>query len=388
MTDQGSLLMDISAGIIDYIVVLIYIVSLFSLAIYSSNKFKKDHDEITVDDQYLAGKSLTFWESLCSLIATEVSALTFVGIPAFAYTRDFTFIQVYFGAIWGRIIIAKIILPKLYDKGLTVYGVMAKDKATTNGQRAVSLIYMLNKILAVGVRLYSGSILIAEFFRLDIYTSVAIISLITFFYTLIGGLKAVVRTDIIQMCLFCGGGLLAHYLIPQIGNTSWSEMMMMAAHAGKLKLIDWSAIGPVIAGFFGGFLFDIGTHGIDQDYMQRLIANRSEKTAGRAIMLSSFFSMGVGFLFLGVGALLWAYYQSVLPPEGVKADYLFAYFITHHFPTGVKGLMVAGALAATMSTLDSSLNALSACLHNDILKIVMAIKCVITFVLMLESLLS
>ncbi len=356
--------MSISINYQDYIVVFAYIVPVFSLSLYSSKPLKTK-DDLNATDQYLANKSLTFTESLCSIIATEVSALTFIGIPAFAYTKDFSFIQVYFGAIWGRIIIAKVILPRLYDKGLTVYGIMSSENSTAGGLRSVSSIYMINKLLSVGVRLYSGSILIAEFFNIHIYYALFTICFITFFYTLIGGLKAVVRTDIAQMGLFVIGGITAHILIPQISNQSWSEMMLQASVAGKLTWIDFSAPGPFIAGFFGGILFDIGTHGVDQDYIQRLIANKSLKSAQRAIISSAFMSIMIGFLFLSIGALLWSHYQSVTPPEGVEADYLFAYFITHYFPFGLKGLMVAGALAATMSTLDSSLNALSSCLYND-----------------------
>src|SRR5690606_21256897 len=112
--------------------------------------------------------------------------------------------------------------------------------------------------------------------------------------------------------------------------------------------------------------FDMGTHGVDQDYIQRLTGNKNMKSAQRVIFLSAFFSIAVGLLFLGVGSLLWVHYQNITPPD-ISADQLFASFITNEFPIGIRGLMVAGALAATMSTLDSTINALSACFYNDIM---------------------
>jgi Na+/proline symporter len=118
----------------------------------------------------------------------------------------------------------------------------------------------------------------------------------------------------------------------------------------------------------GGILFDMSTHGVDQDFAQRLTANRSLRHAQQAIFFSSFISISVGLLFLGVGALLWTFYQSHPFPATVRnADHLFAHFIVTYFPAGLKGLMVAGVVAATMSTLDSTINALCATVYNDIL---------------------
>lgn len=353
--------------LIDYVVLSIYLIAIFALALYSGKLSGKFSSGDSVMDQYMAGNSLTYFESLCSIIATEVSALTFLGIPAIAYSSDFSFIHVYFGAIFGRIIIAKIFLPKIYHKGLTLYGVMGSNGGTINGQRLTSSMFFLTKLLAVGVRLFSGSIMVAAFFNLDIYTAVFIICLITFFYTLIGGLKAVVRTDILQMGLFIGGGIVAHFLIPDVAQRPWSELISQAYQAGKMSFFDFQNPWPFFIGIIGGTLFDSATHGVDQDFIQRLMANKSLKQGQWAIMSSVVLSIGVGFLFLSIGSLLWSHYQSHPFPEGIKPDELFAYFITNYFPVGIKGLMVAGVLAATMSTLDSTINALSSCFYNDIM---------------------
>ena len=354
---------NIEISSLDYAVILLYLIGIFILA-FKSGKMSTKKSTNLIEEQYLAGKSLTFSESLCSIIATEVSALTFLGIPAFAYGADFSFIQIYMGALFGRIAIAIIILPKIYDKGITIYSVMAK-RGNKNGQRTVASFYFLNKLLAVGVRLFSGSILVAEFFNVNIYTAVTIICILTFFYTLIGGLKAVVRTDMVQMGLFILGGIVAHYLIPDLAGDSWLNLMTVAFENDKTSFLNFSNPWPFVTGVVGGILFDMATHGVDQDFAQRLTANRSMKTAQKAIITSTFLSIAVGLLFLGIGALLWSYYQTHTPPN-ISNDKLFAFFITEYFPSGLKGLMVAGVLAATMSTLDSTINALSACFYNDI----------------------
>lgn len=356
-------MIDYNIESIDYFVVLVYLIGIFTLA-FKTGRLSQVNKSDILEDQYLAGKSLSFSQSLLSIIATEVSALTFLGIPAFAYGQDFSFIQIYIGAILGRFLIAKYFMPKIYDKGLTIYSVMGAN-GTKGGQRSVAIFYSLNKFLAIGVRLFSGSILIAEFFFVSIYTAILIVSLLTFFYTLIGGLRAVVRTDMIQMFLFVAGGIIAHYMIPQVSNHSWLQLMQISYESGKLSFFDINNLTPFFIGTIGGVLFDMATHGVDQDFVQRLTANESIEKAKKAIIFSSFLSIAVGFLFLGIGALLWAHYQLQAPPEVIN-DKLFAYFITHYFPSGLKGLMVAGVLAATMSTLDSTINALSASFYSDI----------------------
>lgn len=356
--------------LIDWIVIAIYMFLVFYLAIKAGKETKTDTKDSKkkASEQYLANKSLTFTESICSIIATEVSALTFLGIPAFAYSKDFSFIQIYMGAIIGRLVIAKVFLPRVYDKGLTIYEVMAKETGLPSGQRMVAVFYTFSKILSVGVRLFSGSILVSHFIGIDVYAGLALVTGVTFFYTLIGGLKAVVRTDIMQMGLFILGGLIAHYLIPEVSGKSWLDLMSMAHEGGKTSIITFENPWPFIFGVMGGILFDMSTHGVDQDFAQRLTANRSLRGGQLAIFLSSFISITVGLIFLGVGALLWAHYQDhSFPATVANADHLFSYFIVNHFPAGIRGVMVAGVMAATMSTLDSTINALCATVYNDIL---------------------
>lgn len=355
--------------LIDWIFILGYIVVVFGIAIKSRDDMHESElksPDAIAQEKYMANKSLTFLESICSIIATEVSALTFIGIPAVAFKGDFTFIQIYMGAIAARFVIAVVFLPKVYDKGLTIYEVMAKETGLPSGQRTVALFYSLSKVVSVGVRLFSGSIMVATFFGVDIYMGLAAVTFMTLIYIQIGGLKAVVRTDMLQMSLFIIGGLLAHYLIPKTAGQNWGDMMSLAQAAGKTSFLDFTNPWPFLIGIAGGFLFDMSTHGVDQDYAQRMTANKKLKYGQYAIFFSSFISILVGLLFLSVGSLLWAYYQSHPLPEVQGADYLFPHFIVNYFPLGLRGIMVAGVLAATMSVLDSTINALCATSYNDI----------------------
>ena len=358
-----------SFQLIDWVFIIGYIVVVFAIAIKSRGDMRENElqtPEQAAQEKYMANKSLTFLESICSIIATEVSALTFIGIPAVAFKGDYTFIQIYMGAIAARFVIAIAFLPKVYDKGLTIYEVMAKETGLPSGQRAVAIFYSLSKVVSVGVRLFSGSILVATFFQLNIYMALTAVTLLTLVYIQVGGLKAVVRTDMLQMSLFIIGGLLAHYIIPKTSGESWGDMMSLAQAAGKTSFLDFSNPWPFIIGIFGGFLFDMSTHGVDQDFAQRITANRKLRHGQYAIFFSSFISIAVGLLFLSVGSLVWAYYQSHPLPDVPTADHIFPHFIVTYFPIGLRGIMVAGVLAATMSVLDSTINALCATAYNDI----------------------
>lgn len=380
----------------DVLVIIAYILLIFGLAWQVSGRSFKS--ENTAEAQYLAGRSLSFTESICSIIATEVSALTFLGIPAFAYNSDFNFLQIYIGAIVGRFVVARVYIPRIYGKGLTLYEVISGHDGHPSGRRLTALFYATSKILSVGVRLFSGSILVGTFLGVNVYFGLFVTTFITFLYTLIGGLKAVVRTDILQMGLFILGGIVAHFLIPQTANLSWGEMMTSAVAAGKTTIFHFNDPWSVVAGLAGGILFDMSTHGVDQDFAQRLMATKSRATGQWAIFLSSFISIGVGALFLGVGALLWSFYQTHPFPASVpSADHLFAHFIVTYFPSGLKGLMVAGVMAATMSTLDSTINALCATLHNDVFpnrespklsKYILSDTIIITFLLFIVAVIA
>ena len=218
------------------IILLGYIVGVFVLAWWSGRSGTAQSSDHSAEEQYLAGKSLTPLESLCSIIATEVSALTFLGIPALAFDTNFSFVQIYIGAIVGRVIIALVFLPKVYDSGLTVYEVMARDLGLPSGQRTVAVMYSLSKVLSVGVRLFSGCILVSAFLGISIYTGIILVTGLTFLYTLIGGLKAGSDRHCANGTL-CWRGIAAHLLIPDVNGQEWGAMMETAANMGKTTIV-------------------------------------------------------------------------------------------------------------------------------------------------------
>lgn len=368
---------------LDVIIVIAYITVLYFIAI-KANVFmrghylaNKKHGLLPIENHYIAGRSITFWEATMSIIATEISALAFITIPAFVYTENMNYMRFVIGAIISRAIISNYFLPKVYGKGLTIFEALARgihgystiNKEGHKGKRTFAFFYVFTKLIGVSLKLLGGATLVSEFFGISLFTSISVIAAMTYVYIILGGLKAVVRTDMLQASVFIFGGLAAHYIVGKMSSYSWGELMAYGFSNGKFSLFDGaSGFMSFLYGILAGFAHDAATHGVDQDLNQKLFGSKDIETATKALRWSAVGSLIVNVIFLTLGAVIWAYYnrhgQPVPSPEKV-----FTNLIENYFPTPIKGLMVASILAACMSTLDSSINALSAVFYNDLMSV-------------------
>lgn len=367
----------------DVAVVLLYIFMIYTIAIMANRAMKKVHkgaalsNHDVMEKHYLAGKTITFWEALMSIIATEFSALAFLIIPTLVYFDNMSYIRFIIGACISRALIAFFFLPHVYGKGLTIFEVLARgihgykilNKEGESGRRTFAFFYIISKVVGVSVKLLGGAILIADFFNISLFAAIVSISTMTYIYILVGGLKAVVRTDMLQASMFILGGIAAHHVIGQMSSYSWSELVVFGIKAGKFDF--WSGdygFLHFIYGILAGIAYDAATHGVDQDLTQKLFGAKDKETAKKALAWSALGSLLVNLVFLSLGVVLWAYYtkhgKAVPPP-----DKIFSHLIENNFPSPLKGLMVASILAACMSTLDSSINALSSVMWNDLLNV-------------------
>ena len=156
---------------------------------------------------------------------------------------------------------------------------------------------------------------------------------------MIGALELSLK-QIFYNSVFTFGGIFS-FIIPKIANKNWSEMIYHGFSNDKIITLDIEYFKIILVGFLGGIIFDMATHGVDQDFAQRLLATKNLKSSQRSIVLSSLFSIFIGLIFLSIGTLLWSYHQDFPIPTTMKVDYVFANFITKHFPAPVKGLMLA-----------------------------------------------
>jgi SSS family solute:Na+ symporter len=366
---------------IDVAIVIAYIVLIFGIAISARRFMRKqtisEGDQTNpIANHYLAGKSITFWEALLSIVATEFSALAFLTIPTYVYFENMSYIRFVIGALISRSLISMYFLPKVYGKGLTIFEALARGihgytrltKEAILGRKTFAFFYIAGKLIGVSVKLLGGALLVSEFFHVSLFTSIIFIASMTYIYIMIGGLKAVVRTDMLQASIFILGGILSHFIVGKMSSFTWGELFVFGVEHGKFSMLSDSGILAFFYGIIAGIAYDATTHGVDQDLVQKLFGAKDIETAKKALAWSAVGSLLVNLLFLSLGVVLWAYYTKhgqPLPP----AEKIFSNLIENHFPTPIKGLMVAAILAASMSTLDSSINAMSAVFWNDLMNV-------------------
>ncbi|MFK7846807.1 MAG: sodium:solute symporter [Rhodothermales bacterium] len=352
---------------LDYSVIAIYFVGVIAFGIWSGGR------QGNSKDYFLGGKDLPWWAICFSIVATETSTLTVIGIPAVSYGGALTFIQLTLGYLVGRILVSFILLPKYFEGEFQTAYAFLGDRFGGATRKTASVTFLFTRLLADGVRLFATAIpikLIAEAagYSLSYMAIIAIIGVLTIIYTMIGGIKAVVWMDVVQMTVYVGGACFAILVLLADAPAGWWQM---AQDAGKTTVIDLEMGRPLsyllthpyafFTAVFGGAIFTMASHGSDQLIVQRLLACKDLKDSKRALIGSGVLVIIQFVIFLAVGLLLWVHFDGAsMEALGLtRADEVFPRFIIEGLPSGLSGLILAGIIAAAMSTLSSSLNALS-----------------------------
>ncbi|MGH3357721.1 MAG: sodium:solute symporter [Nocardioidaceae bacterium] len=355
---------------LDFAVIVVYLVGSAGIGLWLSGR------QANLKGYFLGNRDLPWWAVTLSVVATETSALTVISTPAIAYLGDLAFLQVAIGYLLGRVVVAFVLLPKYYaGEMVTAYAYLGKRFGGTM-QGTASVTFLFTRLLADGVRMYAAAIplkFILDGLGTDIsyFWIITILSLVTVLYTYVGGIRAVVWVDVFQMGVYLLGGLIALFVLIDKTGGFWSD----AVDAGKTRLLDFGS-DPItspyafITAILGGALLSMASHGADQIVVQRLLTCRSRADAQKAVIASGVIVFFQFALFLIIGLALWTYYggrtlTELGQPE--SGDNLFPTFIVEDLPSGVAGLLLAGILAAAMSTLSSSLNALSSSTMTDLI---------------------
>jgi solute:Na+ symporter, SSS family len=341
---------------LDILVVIAYLVAITLFGVH----FRKQQQSMRT--YFLGGKTVPAWALSLSIVATETSTLTIIGTPAIAYAGNFTFLQLVMGYIVGRLFICLVLIPS-YFKGemYTAYELMQRRFGPTI-KHATASMFLITRALAEGVRVLAIATVVSIVLGTGDIWSIVIISALTLIYTFEGGLTAVIWTDVIQLGIYIGGTLVAFFVIPSLIPNGWEGIMANAGH--KFVLWNFSTDYHVSytfwAGVIGGAFLNLGSHGVDQLIVQRLLAARNERDSKVALFSSGLLVFFQFFLFLMIGVMLYSFYQ-YHPEETIPAskDAIFPTFIVQHLPHGISGLMIAAILAAAMSNLSSALNSLA-----------------------------
>ncbi|MBC8042133.1 MAG: sodium:solute symporter [Rhizobacter sp.] len=357
--------MTTSFTLLDWFIVLLYVggVTLFGII--------KGGRQTSAKDYFLSETKIRWWVVAFAVVATETSALTFISVPGLAYLGNLNFLQLAFGYLLGRIFIAIYFLPRYYAGELTTAYAMIERRFGTRLRKLTSLVFMVTRTLGDGVRLYALAIPITLIFRgynlfsgssdTEIYFwAILLTSAATVIYVQLGGVRAVIWTDVIQLFVYLFGAAVAIVILIQHAP-SFSAAFQPAMDKGKLAVFNFSTENffsspyQFFLAVIGGAFLSAASHGTDYLIVQRLFATENLKDSQRAIVASGVLIIVQFAIFLCVGLLLYGFYQGA----AIKGDEVFARFIIEQVPSGFSGLIVAALIAAAMSSHSGSVNSLA-----------------------------
>ena len=352
---------------IDFLILILYFCSLATVG-YLFGRRERD-----TEDFFLGGRRIP-WLAVCfSILATELSALTFIGVPADSFRADHAYLQFAFGSLLGRLGIALLFMPAFYGGRVTTVYEYLVQRFGAGTRNTATLFFFVTRLLASGVRLFGASIAVAVVTGWPIVICIGIMAVVAMVYTGLGGIKAVVWTDVLQITVFLGGAIVAAiYLLTRIPG-GWQGVVSVAGPLGKLRVFDLSITlsNPriLLVGLVNGCFGTFAALGADQDLAQRMLTTKKAREAQKSIILTGILDFPLVMLFLSIGSLLFVFYHFFPDPNiPAQTDRIFPYFIMTQLPTGLRGLLIAGVLAAAMSSTDSALGALSSSAVVDIYK--------------------
>lgn len=353
-----------AVGAIDTLIVVVYVVAAALLGIVLARGQKGSRDF------FLANHGMPTWALLLSIVATETSTVTFLSVPGLSFIEggNFNFLQVAFGYIVGRFAIVLLLLPA-YFRGemLTAYEVLERRYGIAT-RRLASLVFLVMRNLADGLRLLLAAMVLHTAFGLDYLTCVLVISTATAIYSCCGGVRSVVWNDCLQFGVYMVGAIAVFYALLHRSPGGWQELMQFGDSTGRFQMFDFDLSltkknVTFWSGLIGGAFLSLATHGADHMMVQRYLCARSQKSASLALAMSGLivFLQFAFFLLIGV-ALAMFFSANPSPTPIAKGDQALVTFVVNFTGTGLRGLVLAAVFSASMS---SSLNAVTSSLMSD-----------------------
>ena len=393
--------------LIDGAIVCAYFLMITGIGLYLGRRDR------SLNDFALAGRRVPWWAVMASIIAAETSAATFLGVPGEGYTtRSFAYVQIIVGLILGRVVVGHVFLEPYYRfRVYTVYDYLGVRFGPLS-RAYVSALFLFMRTLASGTRLFIPSLVMVLAYRLFMggdqarfgpegvttvgpyLVAIVALTVVTCLYTAVGGIKAVIWTDVIQAALMFGGALVAiGTLLAHVGGLSevLRAVPQLTTHEGYFlhgfeadRVAQWrethrlTAMGmwdyvklvlasdyTLFSAIVGATLGNMAAFGTDQDMVQRMLTAETHQKARRSLITAAFMDLPVAGAFVFIGILLFVYYQQdpTFRPQAT-AD-VFASYILNVMPVGVRGFVVAGVFATAMGSFSAALNALATSATND-----------------------
>ena len=347
---------------LDYAIIGLYL----CLIVWLGASFAKR--QTSASEYFLIGRSVPWWAVCFTVVATETSTLTFIGIPAQTYAAggNLTFLQLALGYIAGRFIVSAIFIPKYFARELMTSYEVLHERFGAPVRNLGSAMFLLTRSAADGIRLFATSAVVATLVGVPVWGAILVLGLAMIVYTFYGGASAVIWTDVIQMFVYLAGALIVFWFALAGIPGGLGEVLDFGASTGRFVLfdlrLDFFRAYTFWAGLVGGVALTLATHGTDQFLVQRLLTARSRQQAQAGLSLSGILVFLQFGLFLFIGVTLATFYQHVAAPTLARPDMLIPTFVRDYVPAGFAGFVVAAIVAAALSP---SINSLAATTVND-----------------------
>jgi len=347
---------------LDYAVVAVYLVGVALFGIFRGGK------QASAQEYFLGKEKISWWVVCFSIVAAETSTLTFISIPGLAYLTNLNFLQLTFGYLLGRIVISSLFIPAYYKGELSTAYAFLEQRFGSKTRRFASIVFLFTRLAADGVRLFATAIPLQLILDVSYPVAIALLALVAFVYTFTGGVRGVIWVDAVQMFIYLGGALIAAVVLVSSADGGIAGATQLAFEAGKFDIFNFGFDGSffqtpytLLGGLLGGAFLSMASHGTDQLIVQRVLTTKSAVASRKALIGSGVIIIVQFALFLFVGLLLYGHYHGAsLSDLGVdRSDKIFPLFIIEGLPQGVSGLIIAGLMAAALSTLAGSMSSMA-----------------------------
>lgn len=348
---------------LDRLVLVLYFVALLAIGWKQRNRSHSEREMLVGDGR------IPWWAVLLSVLGTEISALTFVGVPALAYSGNWTYLQVTLGAIGGRFLVGRYFVPAFFrHQVVSIYEFLHTRYGPWTRNMAVA-IFLTTRVLMSGVRLYAGSLVLQIALGISVFQAVPVLAVLGLIFSALGGVRSVVWTEVLQVFVMFAGALCAcGVLFFSLPEGAWSQLPQGSTQIWdfrlqpELEFTFWAAL-------LGTTLTNTAIFGTDYDMVQRMLTAKDSGQSRKAVIGSGLAEVPIALLFLTIGSLLRLYYQAHPDPHlPSEAKHVFGYFIVTQMPPVLCGLLVAAVISVVLSTYESALTALAGSFVIDFYK--------------------
>jgi SSS family transporter len=360
----------------DYAVLLLALAVLLGIGL----RFARQRDTA---EFFLARRHIPWWAAALSFLATEISAVTIISVPATAYRENWEYVQFFAGSSLAKWAVALLFIPAFYRYDVTTIYEFLAHRFGRRSQVAASIFFFITRLAGSGVRLMAASLAVSILVGWPLAPTIAAFTLISVAYMAAGGVKAIVWTNVFQAFLFLAAGAATLAFATAHVEGGLAGVLRVAGEAGRLNVINWGP-APDDPGFWrqifadpnivwvallNGFVGSLAAFGTDQDLMQRLLTVKTRARSQRTLCITPLGTALVLLIYLGLGAALFAFYAQHPSLAVSRPDEIVPHFVQQVMPAVLRGLMLS---AIVLASIDSPLGALASSFVTDIYRPLLA----------------